>query len=62
MKKIFSNLLGFDKEESVAETEINRERLIRFSHRLRESRNEVTVQDYSVKDEENKERSRAATT
>lgn len=55
MKNIFVSFLhGLEKEDDkrVVQTALNRDRLIKFSHKLRESNSGVIICDYSVEDEE----------
>jgi len=55
MKNIFFSFLhGLDKadDKRVVRTALNRDRLIRFSNKLKESSSGVIIYDYSVEDEE----------
>ena len=54
MKKLCTSLLHRLKKSNdkrVSDTAINRERLIRFSHKLKNSYSEEIIFDYSVEDE-----------
>lgn len=54
MKKIFISFLQRTRRENegrVFHTALNRDRLIKFSHKLRKSNAHVPIPDYSVKNE-----------
>jgi hypothetical protein len=59
MKNIFNYFYNSPKKSSkrLVNTALNRDRLIRFSHKLRESTKDLVIEDFSVDDDspDNKE-------